>query len=109
MQLDIRDIGSIPESGKFPGEGHGNPLQYSCLENLIDRGAWQASVHGVTKSGTRLSDFHFIYIYMKKCLIKNIDICINKKYTKVNIYVPFQYLSIISYYKILSIVPCAIQ
>ena len=54
MQLDIRDIGSIPESGKSPGEGHGNPLQYSCLENPTDRGAWQAAVHSVTKSGTRL-------------------------------------------------------
>ena len=47
---------SIPESGRFPGEGHGNPLQYSCLENPMDRGAWQATVHGVAKSWTRLSD-----------------------------------------------------
>ena len=40
----------------YPGEGHGNPLQYSCLENLMDRGAWWATVHGVTKSQTRLSN-----------------------------------------------------
>ena len=45
----------IPGSGKSPGEGNGNPFQYSCLENPIDGGAWQATVHGVTKSQTRLS------------------------------------------------------
>ena len=49
--------GSIPGLGKSPGEGNGNPLQYSCLENLMDRGAWQVTVHGFTKSRTRLSDF----------------------------------------------------
>ena len=51
---DIRDVGLIPELGRFPGGGHGNPLQYSCLENLRDRGAWGAAVHRVTKSQTRL-------------------------------------------------------
>ena len=45
----------IPGSGRSPGEGHGNPLQYSCLENPIDRGAWWATVHGATKSQTQLS------------------------------------------------------
>ena len=50
------DLGSIPGSGRSSGEGHGNPLQYSCLENPMDRGASQATVHGVTKSRTRLSD-----------------------------------------------------
>ena len=49
---DVRDIGSIPGSGRFPGGGHGNPLQYSCLENPTDRGAWQAAVHGVAKRQT---------------------------------------------------------
>ena len=44
---DIRDSGSIPGLGRSPGEGNGNPLQYSCLENPIDRGAWQATVHRV--------------------------------------------------------------
>ena len=53
---DIRDVGSIPGSGRSPGEGHGNPRQYSCLENPMDRRAWWATVHGVTKSWTRLSD-----------------------------------------------------
>ena len=49
------DPGLIPGSGRSPGEGHGNPLQYSCLENSMDRGAWQAIVHGVTKSWAWLS------------------------------------------------------
>ena len=44
------DAGSVPGSGRSPGEGHGNPLQYPCLENPMDRGAWWATVHGVTKS-----------------------------------------------------------
>ena len=47
---------SIPGSGRSPGEGHGSPLQYSYMENPTDRGAWQATVHGVTKSQTRLRD-----------------------------------------------------
>ena len=47
---NVRDVGSIPGSGRSPGGGHGNPLQYSCLENPMDRGAWQSTVHGVTKS-----------------------------------------------------------
>ena len=51
---DIRDVGGIPGLGRFPGGGHGNPLQYSCLQNLIDRESWQATVHGVEKSQTRL-------------------------------------------------------
>ena len=51
---DIRDMGSIPGLGRSPGEGNGNPLQYSYLENPMDRGSWQATIHGVTKSWTRL-------------------------------------------------------
>ena len=51
------DPGSIPGLGRSPGEGNGNPLQYSYLENPMDRGAWRAIVHGVAKSRTRLSDF----------------------------------------------------
>ena len=47
---DTRDVGLIPRSGRSPGEERGNPLQYSCLENPMDRGAWQATAHGVTKS-----------------------------------------------------------
>ena len=57
------DPGLIPGLGRSPGEGNGNPLQYSCLENPTDGGAWQVAVHGVAKSRTRLSDFtslHFL-------------------------------------------------
>ena len=49
---DIRDVGSIPGSGRFPGEGNGNPFQHSCLENHMERGAWQTTAHGVTQSQT---------------------------------------------------------
>ena len=51
------DPGSIPGLGRSPGEGNSNPLQYPCLENPMDRGSWQATVHGVAKSQTWLSDF----------------------------------------------------
>ena len=51
---DVRDVGSIPGSGKSPGGGNGNPPQYSCLENPMDKGAWWATVHGVTKSQMQL-------------------------------------------------------
>ena len=54
---NVGDLGLIPGPGRSPGEGNGNPLQYCCLENPMDRGAWQATVHGVAKSRTRLSDF----------------------------------------------------
>ena len=47
---DVRDTGSIPQSGRVPGGGHGNPLQYSCLENPMDRGAWRALVHSIAKA-----------------------------------------------------------
>ena len=52
---DTGEMGSIHESGRSPGEGNGNPLQYSCLENTMNRGAWWATVHGVTRNQTRLS------------------------------------------------------
>ena len=57
------DPGSIPESGRSPGEGNGNPLQYSCLENPIDGGAWEAAVHGVVKSWTWLSRFTSLHFW----------------------------------------------
>ena len=53
---NVGDLGSIPGSGRSPGEGNGNPLQYSCLENHMDRGTWWATVHRVARSRTRLSD-----------------------------------------------------
>ena len=67
------DLGSIPGLGRSPREGNGNPLQYSCLENLMDRGAWRATVHGVAMSQTWLSDFSWLdlisyYNKSKECL-----------------------------------------
>ena len=59
LAYNVGDLGSIPGLGRSSGEGNGNPLQYSCLENPMDGGAWWAKVHGVTKSRTRLSDFTF--------------------------------------------------
>ena len=58
------DLGSIPGLGRSPGEGNGHPLQSSCLENSMDGGAWWATVHGVTKSRTRLSDFTFFSFFL---------------------------------------------
>ena len=49
---NVEDLGSVPELGRSPGEGHGDPLQYSCLKNPIDRGAWWATVHGVVELDT---------------------------------------------------------
>ena len=58
LPVTTGDAGSIPGTERFPEEGNGNPLQYSCLENSMDRGAWQAIVHGVTKSQTRRATKH---------------------------------------------------
>ena len=81
---DIRDVGLIPGSGRSLGGGHSNPLQYSCLENPMDRGAWWATVHGVTKRQTWRSDYHFhfhmtnvdstlksITLLTKVCIVKS--------------------------------------
>ena len=59
---NVGDVDSIPGLGRFPGGGNGNSFQYSCLENPIDRGGWQAMVHRVTKSQTRLNDWVHTYI-----------------------------------------------
>ena len=64
---NAEDLGSIPGSGRSPGEGNGTSLQYSCLENPMDGGAWWATVHGVTKGWTRLRDFTFTFTkYLKE-------------------------------------------
>ena len=64
------DLGAVPGLGRSPGRGHGNPLQYSCLENSMDRGAWQATVNGVAKSGMQLKQLstaqHMIRCYQLK-------------------------------------------
>ena len=65
---DTGDSGLISRSARFPGGGHGNPLQYSCLENPMDRGAWWATVHRVTKSWTRLKQLNTQYFYCFKVL-----------------------------------------
>ena len=57
------DLGLIPGSGRSPGEGNGNPPQYSCLEDPMDGGAWWATVHKVAKSRTQLSDFTFTFFH----------------------------------------------
>ena len=63
---NMGDLGSIPGLGRSPGEGNGNPLQYSCLENPRDQGAWWATVHGVAKSRTQMSDFTSLASVMLK-------------------------------------------
>ena len=71
---DAGDRGSIPGSGRSPREGNGNPLQYSCLENAMDRGAWRATVNGVAESRTHLSNqhFHFQTQQMRKWLVASL-------------------------------------
>ena len=69
---NVGDTDSIPRSGRSPGGGHGNPLQYSCQENTMDKGAWQATVHGVTKSGTRLKQLrtYILCVCVCVCIMK---------------------------------------
>ena len=59
--LNAGDMGSIPGLGRYPGEGNGNPLQYSCLENSMDRGTWQATAHGVKNSAHAIENCIHIY------------------------------------------------
>ena len=67
---DARDTCSIPGSGRSPGGANGNPLQFSCLEHPMDRGAWQATVHGVAKSQTQLSEHAGRYKWVKVKFLK---------------------------------------
>ena len=75
---NVGDLGLSPGLGRSPGEGNGNPLQYYCLENPMDRGAWQAAVYWVAKSRTRLSDF--IFIDNIRVLVETINIELVKKF-----------------------------
>ena len=67
------DMSSVPGLGRSPGEGNGNPLQYSCLKNSMDRGAWQAAAHRVKNSWTRLYDYHFHRLLYDPTLISAHD------------------------------------
>ena len=67
--MNARDLGLMSGLGRSPEEGNSNPPHYSCLENPMDRGAWQAAVHGVTQSRTGLSDFHFHTVTVIKTLV----------------------------------------
>ena len=69
---DVRDTGSIPGLGKSPGEGHGNPLQYSCQENTMDRGAWRAIVHEDIKSQTQLKRLSTYILCVCVCVCNEI-------------------------------------
>ena len=73
----VGNLGSIPRSGRSPGEGNGNPLQYSCLENPMDWGAWWATVHGLAKSRIQLNDFTFSLLCVCVCVCVCVYICIN--------------------------------
>ena len=86
---DIRDVGSIPGSGRSSGGGHGNTLQYTCLENSMDRGPWQATVHRVAKNRTQLSDLAnmhaqqyclLFFSAMSQLLCFSYSLCIFKMY-----------------------------
>ena len=73
LPANTGDLGLIPGSGRFPGEGNGNPFQYSCLENSMDRGPWQATVHGIAKSQTWLSALHYCLPFSISSLLTFID------------------------------------
>ena len=78
LPAHAEDAGPIPGSGRSPGEGKGNPLQYSCLENSLDRGTWRATVHRVAKSRTRLKrlSMHNVTLSHKKNHRHVISLCV---------------------------------
>ena len=93
------DLGLIPGLGRSPGEGKGYPLQYSGLENSMDRGTWQATVHGVLKSWTRLDDFHSLYSSFPRCVHTSVlYICISIPALKIGSPVPFGELLLIDFF-----------
>ena len=78
---DIRDAGSIPRSGRFPGRGHGDPLQYSCLENPMDRGVWQVMVHGVMESDTTEYAHTCVYAFNQFDLLHQFGVILTYHFT----------------------------
>ena len=90
---NVGDLGLIPGLGRFPGEGNGYPLQYSGLENSMDKGAWQATVHQVTKSRTRLSFFHFTSLRVCVCVCVYVYISLDKWiYTYISVYIYISFI-----------------
>ena len=82
LPANVGDSGSIPGKGRFPGEGNGNPLQYPCLENPMDRGACQAAVHRVTKESDtteRLNDNFYYYGDNKSVYALTVYLCVASK------------------------------
>ena len=78
---NVGDLGSIPGWGRFPGEGNGNPLQYSCLENPMDGGAWWATVHRVARSQKRLSNFTSLQVRIPRLKSKFLPIFLSFVYS----------------------------
>ena len=78
---NARDLGLIPGSGRSPGEGKGYPLKHSCLKNHMDGGNWRATVYGVAKSQTQLSNFHF-HFSLGKIMLKSANLSENYKFLR---------------------------
>ena len=88
-------LGLIPGLGRSPGEGNGNPLQYSCLENLLDRGAWQATVHGVARVGHDLVTKPAYYIYILQYIYSMLHISTHSTCTYIPVYIQiFPFVSV---------------
>ena len=95
LPVNAGDTGSIPRSATYTGERNGNPLQYSCLVNPMDRGAWKAEFHGVTKSQTRLSDLACTH-----------NISSNSKLLMIKHFLKFYVITLIIYFSLIKILIC---
>ena len=94
---DTRDMGSNTGSGRSPGGGHGNPLQYSCLENPMDRGTWWPTVHGVAKKSntTQLLNNNKMHV----CVCVYVCVCVCKIYIYIFFFI-FRFFSLLGYYRV---------